>query len=240
MVNGLTTAGRGRPDYKLALRQHTAYVEALKRCGLAVTVLEPDEGHPDSTFVEDTALLIPGAAVITPSGAPSRLGEAATMEPVLARFFGTIERIVHPGTVDSGDVLMAASHCFIGLSRRTNRAGADQLITILQRYGLTGSTVPLQKALHLKSGVACLENDTMVVSGEFVGREEFGRHNQVTADDDESAGANCVWINDTVIMAAGYPKLAGRLAGLRYRLVQLDLSEFEKLDGGASCLSLRF
>ncbi len=240
MTKGLTTAGLGQPDHQKALAQHAAYTAALRQCGLEVTVLPPDEGFPDSTFVEDTALLLPGVAVIMRPGAPSRLGEIEAMEPVLRQSFGRIERIAAPGTVDGGDIMNADGHHYIGLSQRTNRAGADQLIAILRRHGLDGTAVPLQRVLHLKTGVACLDRNNLVVSGEFVDLEVFRRYNQTIVDADEAAAANCILINGTVIMAAGYPKMAGRLEQLGYTTIRLDLSEFQKLDGGASCLSLRY
>ncbi len=171
MVNGLTTANLGLPDYEKALVQHAAYVQALKTCGLYVTVLPPDNNYPDSTFVEDTALVTSACAIIMRPGATSRRGETEEIETVLRGFYSTIERVRTPGTVDAGDIMMVGKHFYIGLSQRTNAVGAGQVIQILNKHGMTASTVPLKEALHLKSGTAYIENGYMVTVGEFIGPE---------------------------------------------------------------------
>ena len=240
MPQGLTTTNLGLPDYSRALIQHQKYVAALELCGLQVTVLEPDNDYPDSTFVEDTALLLPEAAVITPSGAASRKGETVKMEQVLKGFYDRIEHILPPGSLDSGDILKAGRHYYIGLSQRTNKPGADQLAVILGKYGYTASTVSFDKVLHLKTGTAYLENNNLVVAGEFINKSEFQNYNLITVADDESPAANCIWVNGSVIAPAGYLKLTKKIENLGYRVLPVELSEFQKLDGGASCLSLRF
>lgn len=128
MVNGLTSAGLGLPDYEKALNQHADYVRALQSCGLDVLVLPVDEQYPDSTFVEDVALLTSACAIVTNPGAPSRKGETAEIKQVLGDFYTTIEEIQDPGTVEAGDIMMVGSHFYIGLSERTNAVGAQQLI----------------------------------------------------------------------------------------------------------------
>lgn len=240
MVDGLTSANLGRPDFSTALAQHAVYVRALRGCGLDVTVLAPDSGYPDSTFIEDTALLVPGCAIITRPGAPSRRGETAAVEKALAAFFNTIERITAPGTVDAGDIMMAGSHFFIGLSQRTNREGAGQMTAILESFALTASTVPLGEVLHLKSGVTYLENNTMAAAGEFVEHPAFRRYRMLTLDADERYAANSLWVNGRVLVPAGYPKTRRLIENAGYETIAVDVSEFRKLDGGLSCLSLRF
>ena len=173
LIHGITTANLGVPDYSLALEEHRAYVQTLTECGLTVTTLPPDDHHPDSTFVEDTALLTPECAIIMRPGALARRDETIGMENVIRGFFKKIERVEAPGTADAGDILMVGSHYYIGLSQRTNLHGATQIIKILKSHEMTGSTVPLERVLHLKSGVAFLENNTMVVAGEFKARPEF-------------------------------------------------------------------
>ena len=239
-INGLTTAGLGKPDYGLALKQHKRYIEALEICGLKVTILEPDDNFPDSVFVEDTAVLIPGCAIITNPGAKSRKAEIVRIKKTLKGFYSNIEQVSYPGTVDGGDVMMASSHFFIGISERTNREGAQQLIKILEKYGYSGSTVSLNDVLHLKSGVAYLENNNLIATGEFVNKEEFSKFNILKVDDDESYAANCVWINDLVLVTQGFPKIKKLIEEAGYETIELDVSEFRKLDGGLSCLSLRF
>ena len=240
LVDGITTANLGAPDYKLALEQHRAYVRALSACGVTVISLPPDNEHPDSTFVEDTALLTPKCAIIMRPGALSRRDEIISIKEALLRHFSTVERVGEPGTADAGDIMMAGNRYYIGLSQRTNPSGAAQIVDILKSHGLTGSTVPLTQMLHLKSGVSYLENDTLLVAGEFKGRAEFRHFNQIPVDDDETYAANSLWINGTVLVAAGFPKTEAAIRKTGYKTLILDVSEFRKLDGGLSCLSLRF
>ncbi len=240
LVNGLTGTDLGKPDYDLAVIQHEAYISALQKCGLEVTVLAADENYPDSVFVEDTALLTPGCAVITNPGAPSRKGEIKEMAEVLSGYFTEIETIKDPGTLEAGDVMMAGNHFYIGLSERTNLIGADQLIKILEKYGLSGSTVTLQNILHLKSGVSYLENNNMLVSAAFIDRSEFKRYKIIPVVESESYAANSLWINNSVLVAKGFPATKSGIEKAGYKTIELDVSEFRKLDGGLSCLSLRF
>ncbi len=240
MVDGLTSATLGVPDFKQALIQHQAYIQALETCGLAVTVLEADENYPDSTFIEDTALLTPHCAIMTNPGALSRRGEVATVEPVMREFYAKVEQIRAPGTVEAGDIMMVGDHFYIGLSSRTNNAGAQQLIDLLNQYEMTGSVVNMGEMLHLKTGVSYLENNNLLVCGECLNNPEFAPFNLVIVPDSESYAANSVWINGTVITPSGYPKTRQRIADLGYSIIELEMSEFQKLDGGLSCLSLRF
>jgi dimethylargininase len=240
MIDGLTTSNLGPPDYQKALLQHDAYVNALQECGLTVIVLPADNDHPDSTFVEDTALLTTGCAIIMRPGAPSRQGETRGIEIIVREFFQTVERVESPGTADAGDILMVGSHYYIGQSSRTNSDGAKQIIDILQHHGMTGSTIPLRHMLHLKSGVAYLENLNLLVAGEFKSYTELAKFSQISVDDDEQYAANSLWINGTVLIPLGFPKTERAIKSLGYRTIALDVSEFRKLDGGLSCLSLRF
>lgn len=240
LVNGLTTSNLGQPDYELALLQHIAYVEALKSCGLDVVVLEADEDYPDSTFVEDTALLTPRCAIIALPGAPSRQGEIQAMHEELARHFGQIELVHPPGTVEGGDIMMVGSHFYIGLSERTNEEGAQQVIKFLEKYGLSGSTIHVQDSLHLKTGVAYLENDTLVGFSPYIDANQFRDYRIIEVDPEESYASNCIWVNGKVLVAKGYPETADMIRNAGYPVIEVDVSEFRKLDGGLSCLSLRF
>ena len=240
MVDGLTTANLGQPQYETALSQHAAYVQALKMAGLDVVVLKPDEQYPDSTFVEDTALLTSQCAIIMHPGAPSRRGETEAIESVLKEFYTNIERVKPPGTVDAGDIMMVGTHFYIGLSERTNKEGADQVVQILKRYSMTGSTIRCTEVLHLKSGVAYLENNKLVAAGEFVALPDFADFEIIKVAEDEQYAANCLWLNGTVLIASGFPKITSAIEAHGYQTVQIDMSEFQKLDGGLSCLSLRF
>jgi dimethylargininase len=239
-INGLRSANLGSPDYEKALDQHAVYVDSLEQCGLEVTVLDAEEQFPDSTFVEDTALLTRSFAIITRPGAVSRMGETQRIEAALTRFFSHIESIQPPGTVDGGDVMLVGSQFYIGLSKRTNVDGAEQLLDILNRYGMTGSTVPLKFFLHLKSGVSYIENNNLVITGEFINAPEFEHFDHIAVDETEGYAANCLWINGKVLVAEGHPKVRAKIESTGYETISLNVSEFRKLDGGLSCLSLRF
>ncbi len=240
LLNGLTSANLGTPDYHKALEQHDVYVEALEACGLAVRVLDPDENFPDSTFVEDTAVVTPYCAVITNPGAKSRRGEVVEMKQVVREYYTNIEEIQSPGTLEGGDVMMVGDHFFIGISERTNLNGANQFIQILKKYGMTGSVVNLEKVLHLKTGVAYLENNNLVVCGEFLTSPVFKKFNKIEIPENESYAANCIWVNGRVLVPKGYPDTRKRIQKAGYSILEPDMSEFQKLDGGLSCLSLRF
>ena len=162
------------------------------------------------------------------------------IEKVVSNFYQNIEKITGAGTVDGGDIMMVGKHFYIGLSERTNREGARQLTEILEKYGMTASTIALEKVLHLKSGLSYLENNNLVIAGEFVDRSEFNGFNKLIIGTEESYAANCVWINNKVLIATGYPKTKQIIEKAGYKTIELDVSEYRKLDGGLSCLSLRF
>jgi len=240
MVDGLTSADLGVPDYKLALQQHAAYIKALQTCGMMVEVLPADEQYPDSTFVEDVALLTAKCAIITRPGALSRRGETAVIRNILSPHYTHIEEVHAPGTVEAGDIMMVGSHFYIGLSARTNEDGAQQVITHLEKHGMSGSMVTLEEVLHLKTGLAYLEQNNLLACGEFLTKPEFQRFNILEINADESYAANCIWVNGTVLIPAGYPNARQTVENAGYPIIELDVSEFRKLDGGLSCLSLRF
>lgn len=240
MIGGLSSASLGRPDYNMALEQHSQYVDALQSCGLDVLKLEADSQFPDSVFVEDVALCTSSCAIVTNPGAPSRKGEKLKIKAILQGFYKHVESIEPPGSLDAGDVMMVGMHYFIGISQRTNIQGANQLIEILERYGMTGSTVPLKEMLHLKSGLSYLEQNKLLISGEFMNHPAFADFQKIEVVPDEAYAANSLWVNSTVLVPAGYPITRDKIEQAGYTTLSLDVSEFRKLDGGLSCLSLRF
>jgi dimethylargininase len=240
MVNGITSAVLGKPDFEIALEQHRLYVEALKECGLEVMVLDSDNQYPDSTFVEDVALCTSKFAVVTNPGAPSRKGEIHGMRITLKEFFKNIDEIIYPGTLDAGDVMMAGDNFYIGISERTNNDGAEQLINILKKYNMSGIKVPLNTMLHLKTGLSYLENNNLLISGEFIKNPVFESFTKIIVDDKEAYAANSLWINAKVLVPKGFPETKAKIENSGYTTIELNVSEFQKLDGGLSCLSLRF
>ena len=243
LADGLTRVDLGRADVALALAQHAAYRDALRACGLDVTVLPADPAHPDGTFVEDTAIVVAEGAILARPGAASRRGEVAAVATALRAYFPRPARIDAPGTVDGGDICEAGRHVFIGLSHRTNDEGARQLAAWLASHGYTSSTVDvrgLDTILHLKSGLSCLAGERLLLIRELADHPAFAGHERIVVDADEAYAANAVQVNDRVLVAAGHPKLAATLRAHGYAPLELDMSEFAKLDGGLSCLSLRF
>ncbi len=240
MIEGISTANLGLPEYNKAIEQHEDYVLALKECGLNVVCLPAEESFPDSTFVEDVALLTSKCAIVTNPGAMSRRGEIAQIQSIVESFYEELERIVAPGTLEAGDVMMVRDHFYIGLSERTNILGANQLIRILEKHSLSGEVVKLSEVLHLKTGLGYLENNQLLASGEFLRKEEFKNFNILEVKQDEAYAANSVWINGTVLIPEGFPNTKQLIATAGYKIRQVDVSEFQKIDGGLSCLSLRF
>ncbi len=240
IIDGISSADLGRPNFKLAMKQHEAYIETLKKCGVEVTVLEADEKYPDSCFIEDVALLTKKCAIITRPGALSRRGEIVGLRETLEKFYENIEKIEEPGTIEAGDIMMVGNHFYIGLSARTNEAGANQMINILNKYDLEGSVVTLEKVLHLKTGLSYLENNNLLVAGEFDHSPIFSSFNKIKIEEKESYSANCIWVNGHVLVPAGYENTRKAIENLGYDVHVVDTSEFRKIDGGLSCLSLRF
>ena len=254
---GLTTAGLGAPDYQLALEQHAGYCAALEKCGLQLIRLEPDERYPDSCFVEDAALVIEDSrtstkhAVLTMPSALSRRGKIESIRSELAGLFPAFDEIQSPGTVDGGDICEAGTHFFIGISERTNQAGARQLAQILTKHGCTSGFIDIRtrthaqaaratSLLHLKSGLAYLGDKTLVVTEALATHEESRGYRLIHVDPSEDYAANCIQVNGRVLIAAGHPHFAATLRDLGYETIAVKMSEFQKMDGGLSCLSLRF
>jgi dimethylargininase len=242
-AEGLTTVDLGSPHFDKVLQQHTAYCEALKQCGLAITTLSADARFPDSTFVEDAAVLTAHSAILTKPGAASRAGEVATLSPTLSAFFSSLPTINSPGTLDGGDICEAENHFFLGLSHRTNEEGARQLAAHLAQEGYTSSTIDVRSMttiLHLKSGISYIGDNTLVVMQEMAHLPAFAAYHRIIVPVEESYAANCIRVNDRVLFAAGYPRTAAQLIANGFNPLLLDMSEFQKMDGGLSCLSLRF
>jgi dimethylargininase len=240
IIDGVTTANLGKPDYRRALQQHEKYIEALRVCGLEVTIMPPQEEYPDSTFVEDCVVLTERCAIIGNLGVGSRKGEEASIEKIVQEFYPNIVRIRDPATLEGGDVLRVGDHFYVGITRRTNVEGARQLIRILEDFGYTGSPLSVTKVLHLKTGVAYLGANDLVLAGEFACNPAFADFNNITIDEDEGYAANCVRVNEHVVMPAGFRKTKTAIKDAGYSVIDVDVSEFRKIDGGISCLSLRY
>lgn len=241
MTHGLTTSAHlGKPNYDLALVQHQRYIDALTRCKVEVTVLPALESHPNSCFVEDVALIADNYALLTRPGVPSRQEEVNKVAELIHCFFKRPHKITSPGTLEGGDVLQINNQFFIGLSSRTNEEGAQQMMRSLATLGYVASIIPLKELFHLKTGVSALSERCVLVCGELINHPALASLKQIIISPFEAYAANCITVNGTVLMAQGYPNTKKAIRDLGYPIIELDMSEFRKLDGGLSCLSIRF
>jgi len=239
VVNGQTTSDLGTPNYEQTLIQHQEYIKVLSSCGVEVEVLDHDENYPDSCFVEDPAVVTKDFAIITNPGVETRNGEKHIMEKALTKFFNDFEYIQN-GFLEGGDVMQIGKHFYVGLSNRTNLEGAQDFINIVNKYGYTGEVVQLKEMFHLKTGVNYIGDNTLLVAGEFITDPRFNDFNKLIIHDDEMYAANCIRINDYLVMPANFPKTKKQLEEAGFKIKEVHMSEFQKIDGGLSCLSLRF
>ncbi len=238
-AQGITTSVLETPNYELIAKQHEAYIRALKSLGLEVIVLDSEPDYPDAYFVEDTAVVTPDVAVITNPGAEDRKGEEDTIEPLLSKHRKTIY-VKPPGTLDGGDVLMVDTHFFIGISERSNMEGAEQLGRILEKYGNSWAAVPVNSGLHLKSCVNFVGNNALLITEDFADLNEFKGFDKIILNKEEESAANTLLINDCLIIPKGFPDTRKKLATLGFDIIELDVSEARKMDGGLTCMSIRF
>lgn len=238
-AEGLTTVDLGTPDYATVRNQHATYVATLQQLGVTVIELDPLPDHPDAHFVEDTAVIVPEVAVIARMGALARQGEEQAMAPVLAHYRPLVP-IEPPGTFDGGDVLIVEKHCMIGISERTNEDGARQLGEALARYGYRWDAIPVGAGLHFKSSVNYMGKNTLLLDAAFVDHPAFARYDRLIIDPEEVYAANTLWINGHLLMPKGFPTTKQTLAMLGLPIIELETSELRKMDGGLTCLSLRF
>jgi dimethylargininase len=235
---GITSSNLGKPDYSLMLQQHHTYVDTLNNLGLQVTELEALDDYPDAHFVEDTAVVVPEIAIIARPGAKSRRGEEITIEDVLAKY-KNIEKIKAPGTVDGGDVLITGKKVYIGISERTNQEGANQLSEILKKFGYDSTYISVNKGLHLKSDVNYIGKNTVLMKDIF-DTQDFKSYNKIIVKPEESYVANSLLVNNKLIIPKGFAETKLRLLEAEFDVIELDMSESQKMDGGLTCLSLRF
>ena len=238
---GLTTQNLGMPDIDLAVEQHTAYVATLKKLGLDVTILDPEEDYPDSVFVEDVAILYGGVAIITRPGAPSRSGEVESMREVLRARMPIVELGDSESVeLDGGDVLFCGKRVLVGLGLRTNEEGLRCLRYRLREIDpeLSVEGVPFSEVLHLKSGITAVKPDVLVYNPICQVDAHFPFARVVPLPPEQGYAANVLPINDAILVIKGYPAVVGVAHEYYQRVIELDMSEFRKMDGSLTCLSL--
>ncbi|MEX1208937.1 MAG: arginine deiminase family protein [Acidimicrobiia bacterium] len=225
-------------DFVLARRQHLVYRAALEAGGFEVVVVPGDEAHPDGCFIEDAAVVIGDTALIARSGHPSRRGEAGPVAEALAGHFA-VEHL-DDGTLDGGDVLQMGRTVFVGTGGRTDPAGARRLAVLAAQSGKRLVEVTVRDALHLKSGVTAIDDETVLWHPAACDRRAFDGLRVVEVEGADPEAANVVRLADRTILAgAGRDAVADQIAGLGYEVIACDTSEFARADGGMTCLSIR-
>jgi dimethylargininase len=245
MASGITGADLGKPDMKLTFAQHEGYVEALRKAGVEVTVLEAQEDYPDSVFVEDVAVMIPTAsgvaAIITRPGAGPRRGEVENMKSYLKTFVSELFEITDPGFMEGGDVMLVKDTFYVGVDKRTNQSGCDQFAAVVEKLGYKCICVPFENGIpHLKTEMSQVAENTLLIAERFADRPEFKDFKKIIAPKGESYAANCLFLGETLLMPAGFPKTRAALVEEGLNPVEVEMTEFRKMDGGLTCLSLRF
>lgn len=226
-------------DLQLARRQHRGYVATLRHVGLEVTELPPDDGHPDAVFVQDRVCVVDGRAIVGPSAVASRRGEAGTILQVLGRDYPVVE-LPAPSCLDWGDVLIADYSLFVGLSERTNPAAVEALREVVGS-GRTVEGVPLPPGLlHLLSGCAYLGDGKLLAVRALAGFARSRGFDVVPVTETEPSAANVLVHGEWAVVPSGCPETAARIQRAGFRLQRIAVSEFEKRDGGVTCLSVLY
>ncbi len=224
-------------DVATAREQHARYAACLTGGGFRVEQLVTPVDFPDGPFIEDTAVLLPGTLLLTRPGAPSRRGEVAGVGEALAERF-EIRMIEPPGTVEGGDVLQLGRRVYVGRSLRTNKDGIGQLAAVAAEHGLETIPVEVRNTLHLKSVVTAVDRDTLVAAPGYFDPEVF-RGLRLLWVEGESEVNVLALPDGSILIPSSKTVLQDVVTAAGYEVVTVDVSEFEKADGGLTCLSLR-
>ncbi|MFZ5905244.1 MAG: dimethylarginine dimethylaminohydrolase family protein [Chloroflexota bacterium] len=235
----LTHLARTPIDVERARAQHAQYVTALHTLGVEVTCLPEEPDLPDSVFVEDMAIVLDEAAVLTNPGADSRKPEVESIAAALAPYRQLI-RVQPPATLDGGDVLVLGKQVFVGQTLRSNAAAVEQLQSLLWPFGCRVFGIPVTDCLHLKSAVTQVGEKTLLINPAWVGKSHFAGFDFIEVDPSEPYAANALLIGDAVIYPSEYPKTRKRLEAAGIQIVPVDAGELAKAEGGVTCCSLIF
>lgn len=241
IVHGLRAHDVGAPDLSRMLAAHQDYITALCDAGLSVTELAELEQYPDSVFVEDTALCLAEVAILMRPGAASRAGEVAYMAAALHSFYDAVLQIQGPGFIEGGDILVNGKMILVGSSARTDAAGIAELAALVAVWGYQVHALETpQGVLHFKTDCSLLDEKTVLATARLAASGCFKDYHVIFTSPGEEAAANAIRCNEFVLMAAGFPGTSTRLREAGFIVREIDNSECAKLDGGMSCLSLRF
>ena len=235
----LTFLDRAPIDPARAQAQHAAYNEALRGAGAIVEVLPADAALPDSVFVEDTAVVLDEAAVVTRPGTPLRQREVPAVTAALSAYRKLL-RIVAPATLEGGDVLRLGRDFYVGISSRTNDGGFSQFASIVGAFGYRATPIEVKGCLHLKTAVTALDAETLLVNPSWIDTAPFPRVRQLVVPTDEPFGANALVVNGVVHLSARWKLTKNLVERSGFSVSSLDVSEFEKAEAGLTCLSLIF
>ena len=226
-------------DAALALRQHEAYRDALRRCGAEVIVLDANLACPDGVFVEDTAIVLDDVAVMMSMGAASRRGETAAIEAELSRW-RPIARVRLPATIDGGDVVRAGHVLYVGRSPRTNDAGIAALRSIVAPFGYAVAPVPVTGCLHLKTACSALPDGRFLVNADWIDASALPDSTLMPVPSGEPWAGDVLVIGDRIVLSDAFPRTAALLGAAGAEVIPVSVSEFAKAEGGVTCLSLVF
>lgn len=233
----LTFLDREPIDVERAVAQHRVYCEILADLGVRVVVLPAEPDLPDAVFVEDTTVALDEVAVVTLPGAASRRPEVISMAETLRRF-RPVEYMLGPGTVDGGDVMHIGRTLYVGRTARSTDEGIEDLRRLVAPHGYRVEPVEVDGCLHMKSGCAYLGRNAVLANRQWVDVSAFGDAEIVDVAESEPWAANTLTIGDTVLLASCFPGTRAIVERRGFTVRPADISEFQKAEGGLSCLSV--
>jgi dimethylargininase len=241
VVTGIRSGGGPDPDFGALMREHEGYVATLRELGLAVDVLPPAEAYPDSIFVEDPALVFTEGAIVLNLAARSRAGEADLIAPVLEKHFDRVLRMQGPGHADGGDILVLPDRVLIGLSGRTDKEGAQELIGLLAQLGKKAEVAETPPGvLHFKTGCSLINEDTVFALPAMASSPAFKGLRVVPVPVGEEKAANKLRIRDTALVGENFPQSLEIIEKLGVRTRAMKVEQIGRIDAGLSCMSLRW
>ena len=223
-------------SFKLACSQHENYIAVLQKNGVELVVLPALEKHPDAPFVEDTTAILDGLAIACPNKEKSRQGEGSSIHAEIKKYI-PIKILPESTFLDGGDVLVTEDKIFVGVSSRTNLQAIDALAKFAKKPVIP---IKVNLGLHLKTSVTYLGNKTLVIDPSSIETSALSEFKWIETGNSDRYAANCLCIGNMVLMPKGFKKIASQIRKEGFKTLELDMSEFEKANGGITCLSIIF